>query len=158
KAFVQQHFNPKAIIATSGPDQGKTFSDAVGKRNTEGIMVPEDWWAGAKTYQNSLFVKTYLQMFHGKAQDISTDSAEAYSVGQTFYQVVKKTHTLNNGTIIKGLHKYHFNTVEGPNWYSKYGQPHGQRFLVQWLKGKPTPVYPPRLATHKPEFPKPSWK
>lgn len=157
KAFIQQHYNPKAIIATSGPDQGKTFSDAVGKKHTEAIFVPEDWWAGAKTYQNSLFIKAYLKQYGGKAADISTDSAEAYAVGQVFYQVAKRSHTLNNGKIIKALHKLHFKTVEGPNWFGKYGQPHGQRFLVQWQKGKPLPVYPAKLAVSKPEYPKPNW-
>src|SRR5437764_6362481 len=30
-SFVQQHYNPKAFIATAGPDQGATFVKAIGK-------------------------------------------------------------------------------------------------------------------------------
>ena len=33
QAFKQQHYNPKAIIATAGPDQGKQFTDAIGGIN-----------------------------------------------------------------------------------------------------------------------------
>ena len=33
--FIQQHFNPKAFIATAGPDQGATFVKAVGGRQRE---------------------------------------------------------------------------------------------------------------------------
>src|SRR5207245_234717 len=29
KTFIQQKYNPKTIIETTGPDQGKTFSDAL---------------------------------------------------------------------------------------------------------------------------------
>src|ERR1700737_3614312 len=40
-AFKQQHYNPKAIIATAGPDQGKQFTDAIGGTATaEGVFVP----------------------------------------------------------------------------------------------------------------------
>ncbi len=40
KAFQQQHYNPKALIATGGPDQGKDFSDKVGAANTAGHHGP----------------------------------------------------------------------------------------------------------------------
>ena len=33
--FIQQHYNPKAFIATSGPDQGQQFVNAVGCRQRE---------------------------------------------------------------------------------------------------------------------------
>ena len=39
QAFAQQHYNPKTIIETTGPDQGASFSGPLGA-NTEGIMVP----------------------------------------------------------------------------------------------------------------------
>ena len=40
-AFIQQHYNPKAFIATAGPDQGAQFVKAVGAGNENGIFVPE---------------------------------------------------------------------------------------------------------------------
>src|SRR5438477_10550841 len=45
QAFKQQHYNPKAIIATAGPDQGKQFTDAIGGANAaEGVFVPNGGW------------------------------------------------------------------------------------------------------------------
>lgn len=155
--FIQQHYNPKAIVATSGPDQGKQFSDAIKLANTEGIMVPEGWWYGAKTYQNSSFVKQYLKTYGGKVADISQDTPEAYSVGQVVQQVVAKTHSLNNATLIKALHSGTFNTVQGPMRWNAIGEPQGTMFLVQWLHGKPLPVYPAKFAVAKAIYPKPNW-
>src|SRR3989442_1489542 len=43
KVFQQQHYNPKSLVETTGPDQGKDFSDKAGSANTEGIMVPAGW-------------------------------------------------------------------------------------------------------------------
>src|SRR6266481_8252562 len=41
QAFKQQHYNPKAIIATAGPDQGADFLKNVGgATSAEGIFVP----------------------------------------------------------------------------------------------------------------------
>src|ERR1700694_2559038 len=45
KVFQQQHYNPKALVETTGPDQGKDFADKVGAANTEGVMVPATWWS-----------------------------------------------------------------------------------------------------------------
>jgi branched-chain amino acid transport system substrate-binding protein len=155
--FIQQHYNPKAIIATSGPDQGKTFSKAVGLRNTEGIMVPEGWWYGAKTYQNTQFIKTYLSHYHGTVADISQDVPEAYSVGQVLQQAVQKTRSLDNGALIQQLHRGRFQTLQGPMRFDSAGRPLGQSFIVQWQKGQPLPVYPSSFATRKVEYPKPAW-
>ena len=46
-AFIQQHYNPKAFIATAGPDQGASFVKAVGGNgNAEAIMYPNGWYPG----------------------------------------------------------------------------------------------------------------
>ena len=45
--FIQQHYNPKAFIATAGPDQGAAFLKAIGgASNAEGVMVPNGWYPG----------------------------------------------------------------------------------------------------------------
>jgi branched-chain amino acid transport system substrate-binding protein len=155
--FIQQHYSPKAIIATSGPDQGKTFSKAVGLRNTEGIMVPEGWWYGAKTFQNPRFIKSYLQRYHGTVADISQDVPEAYSVGQILQQAVTKIHSLSNAALISEIHRGTFQTLQGPMRFDSIGRPLGQTFIVQWQKGKPLPVYPARFAVRNVEYPKPAW-
>jgi len=53
KAFKQQHYNPKALIAASGPDQGDQFTKPIGGvKVAEGIFVPNGgWYAGINTFQ-----------------------------------------------------------------------------------------------------------
>jgi branched-chain amino acid transport system substrate-binding protein len=155
--FIQQHYNPKALVATSGPDQGKQFSDAIGLANTEGILVPQGWWYGAKTFQNKIFISEYLRAYHGTVADISQDTPEAYSVGQVIQQAVSQIHSLNNAALINELHRGTFHTVQGPMRWNGLGQPQGQMFLVQWRNGKPIPVYPRGMAVRTPEYPKPPW-
>src|SRR5262249_58404239 len=46
KAFQQQHYNPKIVAATAGPDQGAAFIKAVGKSNATGIMTANGWDGG----------------------------------------------------------------------------------------------------------------
>ena len=43
QAFAQQHYNPKAFIATGGPDQGAAFVKAAGAKNANGVAVPNGW-------------------------------------------------------------------------------------------------------------------
>ena len=45
KTFISQHYNPKTLIETAGPDQGAQYAGKLGA-NTEGIMVPAGWTAG----------------------------------------------------------------------------------------------------------------
>ena len=40
---------------------------------------------------------------------------------------------------------------------SAIGEPQGQDLLVEWVKGKLYPVYPPKVALHAPTEPKPPW-
>src|SRR2546430_9997946 len=43
--FRSQHYNPQAIIATAGPDQGSQFTNAIGGvKNAEGVYVPNGGW------------------------------------------------------------------------------------------------------------------
>ena len=72
-------------------------------------------------------------------------------------QVVKKTHSLNNATIIKALHSGKFQTVQGPMRWNKIGEPQGDTFIVQWQKANTYPVYPKSVATKNLEYPKPNW-
>ena len=47
KALQQQHFNPKILAASAGPDQGAAFLSAIGgAKNATGTMVPNGWYAG----------------------------------------------------------------------------------------------------------------
>jgi branched-chain amino acid transport system substrate-binding protein len=159
QAFKQQHFNPMAIIASAGPDQGSQFSGPIGGVNAaEGIMVPNGWYTGAKTYRNAQMVQDYLAKYGGQASDISADTSEAYSVGQVLEQAATKIHSINNAKLITELHSGDtYQTVGGPVKFNARGENiAGLIFIFQWQKGSLVPVYPtPQTAS--PEFPKPNW-
>ncbi len=80
--FIQQHYNPKAFIATAGPDQGAQFVKAVGAGNENGIFVPNGWYGGFKKADSEKMVQEYIAKYGGTPSDVNADVAEAYSVGQ----------------------------------------------------------------------------
>ena len=159
QAFIQQHFNPKTIIETTGPDQGASFSDPLGA-NTEGVMVPAGWTASATAYGNDTFVKEYIAKYGGAAADISADAAEAYSVGQVVDQASARANSIDNAKLITQLHSGTYNTVQGPMSFDATGKPVGGVgvYIEQWQNGSAIFVYPTTVAVKPPEFPKPNWK
>ena len=99
-AFIQQHYNPKAFIATAGPDQGAAFVKAVGTGNENGIFVPNGWYGGFKKADSEQMVKEYIAKYGGTASGVNADVAEAYSVGQVLAQAVEATHGFDQQKII----------------------------------------------------------
>src|SRR6202171_4855085 len=157
KAFQQQHYNPKALIFTGGPDQGKDFSDKVGAANTEGVMVPAGWFSSAKTPRNAAFVSEFIAANGGAPGDISQDAAEAYSVGEVVDQAAQKGHSIANSALITALHSGTYQTIQGPMAFDSLGRPNGATFIVQWQNGVTVPVYPTSSAVAQPEYPKPNF-
>jgi branched-chain amino acid transport system substrate-binding protein len=158
--FKQQHYNPKAFIATTGPDLGKDFLTAVGgEGNAEGIMVGNLWYAGANYPGNADMVKAYLAQYGGTADGMNGDVAEGYSVGQVVQQAVEKIQSLDNAKLIAELHSGDtFTTVEGPVKFDDVGQNVlAVALLFQWQGGKFIPVYPAASAVAAPEYPKMDW-
>ncbi len=79
-AFKQQHFHPKILGASAGPDQGAAFPTAVGgSKNATGTMVPNGWYPGFINPLSHAFVHAYIVAYGGTASDINADAAEAYS-------------------------------------------------------------------------------
>jgi branched-chain amino acid transport system substrate-binding protein len=159
KIFQQQHYNPKSLIETTGPDQGKDFSDKVGSAD-EGVMVPAGWTSGATAYGNSQFVSEFIAKYGGTAGGISADAAEAYSVGQVVEQAAKKANSIENAKLITALHSGTYQTIQGPMSFDSTGKPQGGVgvYIEQWQSGQAVFVYPPTVAgSNKPEFPKPNW-
>jgi branched-chain amino acid transport system substrate-binding protein len=159
KAFQQQHYNPKSLIETTGPDQGKDFADKVGARNTEGIMVPAGWTPDAKAYGNDKFVSEFVAKYGGDPGGISADAAEAYSVGQVVDQASKKANSIDNKALISALHSGTYNTIQGPMSFDNVGKPVGGVgvYIEQWQGGAAKFVYPSSVAAAPPEYPKPNW-
>jgi branched-chain amino acid transport system substrate-binding protein len=138
--FKQQRFNPKMIIATSGPDQGQTFLNAVGMSNANGIMVPDSWYGGLPNALSHVMVQEYIAKYGGTASDINADVAEAYSSGEVLADAVSNVG-LSNAKIIGYLHglRVPLDTVQGPAQWGPYvvHRPSGMNtkavsFVFQW--------------------------
>ncbi len=160
KGLRQQHYNPKALIATGGPDAGVQFTDPIGGvQRAEGIFVPNGgWYPDATTYQNAAFVSSYLTKYGGKKIDINSGSAQGYAVGQVLEQAVKKANSIDNTKIIDELHKDTFNSTQGPVKFSAKGENMAAApYLFQWLHGQLLIVFPFDQAQSAPEYPKQSW-
>jgi branched-chain amino acid transport system substrate-binding protein len=159
--FKQQHFNPQALIATAGPDQGDQFTKAIGgTKAAEAIMVPNGgWFPQANTPGNAQMVKEYIAKYGGTADSISSDVAEGYAVGQVIQQAVTKINSLDNQKLIAELHSgATFTTVQGPVKFDTTGQnTAATAYLFQWQNGSLVPVYPTNVASTQPEYPKPNW-
>jgi len=169
KAFRQQHYNPKGIIASAGPDQGAQFSGPIGGTNVaEGIFYPNGWAPTINvpavsgvpgSISNADFVNDFIAANGGAAGDISADSPEAYSAGQVLQQAIEKIHSIDNAKIIAELHSGDtFHTVQGDVKFDSTGQnTTGIVYVFQWQKGQVTLVYPSAQAAATPEYPKPNW-
>jgi branched-chain amino acid transport system substrate-binding protein len=159
--FKQQHYNPQALIATAGPDQGDQFLKAIGgATSAEAIMVPNGgWFPQANTTGNAQMVQEYLAKYGGTAADISSDVAEAYSVGQVVQQAATKINSIDNAKLIAELHSSDtYNSVQGPVKFDDTGQNlAATAYLFQWQKGNLVPVYPANVASAEPVYPKPNW-
>jgi branched-chain amino acid transport system substrate-binding protein len=160
-AFVQQHYQPKAFIATAGPDQGSQFVKAVGTGNENGIFVPNGWFGGFQKADSLAMVKEYIAKYGGTASDVNADVAEAYSVGQVIAQAVQATHGFDNAKIIAYLHSgATFDSVQGPVKFDALGENTAQKTLTfQWQKGTLVQSIPTATpGSHPPLYPKPAWQ
>jgi branched-chain amino acid transport system substrate-binding protein len=166
KQFAQQNYNPKAMIATAGPDQGQQFISNVGAKNTNGIMVPNEWYPEANQPGNAQMVAAYIAAYGGTAQDISADVAEAYSVGEVTAQAVTNNKSLDQTKLIAQLHSGTFTSVQGPVKFDSTGQNTlAYSYVFQWQNGTLLPFQPDSNQALQPvppsttpvEYPKPSW-
>jgi branched-chain amino acid transport system substrate-binding protein len=166
KQFVQQNYNPKALIATAGPDQGTQFISNVGASHTEGILVPNGWYATQSTTGNAAMVAAYIAKYGGNASGISSDIPEAYSVGEVTAQAVTKVGSLDQTKLIAELHSDTFDSVQGKVKFDSTGQNTAAfSYIFQWQKGALLPYQPDSTDTLVPvppsttpiEYPKAPW-
>jgi branched-chain amino acid transport system substrate-binding protein len=157
KALVQAGYSPKFLFFANGANSPVEFPDKVGAKNVNGIFSCSDWTPIEPSNGNSVFVSQYLKRYGGNKFLIDNNSAEAWAVGQLLQEVVKKTGTIDNKTIISTLHKGTWPTIEGNLKWDANGQPNGGDLLVEWVHGKLLPVFPKSFAVAKPFSPKPPW-
>jgi len=155
--FQHVGFTPRYFIASSGPDQGSAFINAVGPGPAVGALVPNGW-SGTFPYALShIMVQDYIAKYGGTAAGINADVAEAYSAGQVEAAAVRATRSLNQQAIINYLHKATVQTVVGPVQFNKDGQNTNlseQALIFQWQPGQGgsglpqfVKVLPPGLGT-----------
>ena len=160
QAFAQQHYNPLALVATAGPDQGADFLKAV-NGNSEGVMVPNGWYYGYANAESHAMVSAYVKAYGGKAADINADVAEGYSVGQIAQAAATATHSLDQKKIIAYLHSgVTMQSVQGAVKFDSLGENVAAKaFTFQWQNGKPVQVLPASDPNSvKLEYPKQAWK
>lgn len=166
KQFIQQEYNPKALIATAGPDQGAQFISNVGANHTQGIMVPNGWYATADNPGNAAMVAAYIKMYGGTIDGVSSDVPEAYSVGEVTAQAVKAVGSLDQKKLIDELHSGTFDSVQGKVKFDSTGQNTAAfAFVFQWQSGKLGPFKPTTAGvltavapeTSAIEYPKHNW-
>ena len=162
QALMQQHFNPKILAASAGPDQGAAFLSAIGgSKNATGTMVPNGWYAGMPNALSQQFVKDYNAKYGGTPADINADAAEAYSVGETLAGAVHATNSLSNPKVISYLHSgVTVQTVQGPAKFNAVGQNIvASHFIFQWQHGAKFVQVLPTSAQGSVAIvnPKPAW-
>ena len=162
QAFMQQHYNPKILAASAGPDQGAAFLSAVGgPTNATGTMVPNGWYPGFNNPLSHAFVNNYIAAYGGTPADINADAAEAYSVGDTLAAAVNATHSLSNTKVISYLHSgVTVQTVQGPAKFNAIGQNvAASHFIFQWQTGAKFVQVLPTTAQGSVAIvnPKPAW-
>jgi branched-chain amino acid transport system substrate-binding protein len=162
QAFMQQHYNPKILAASAGPDQGAAFLSAVGgPKNATGTMVPNGWYAGFPNPLSQAFVKNYNATYGGTPADINADAAEAYSVGETLAAAVNATKSLSNAKVISYLHSgVTVQTVQGPAKFNAIGENVvAAHFIFQWQTGSKFVQVLPTNASGSVAIvnPKPAW-
>jgi branched-chain amino acid transport system substrate-binding protein len=161
QAFEQAHYNPKAFIATAGPDQGTTFLKAVGPTFANGVMVPNAWFGGSKNAESVKMVNEYIKKYGGTASGVNADVAEAYAVGQVITAAVKATGGFNNASIITYLHSgVTIPSVLGAVKFNSLGENNQPTaFTFQWQGTKFVEVNPTTdPGATKILYPKPAWK
>src|SRR5499427_9230354 len=162
QAFIQQHYTPKILAASAGPDQGSAFLSAIGgPTNATGTMVPNGWYPGFQNPLSQAFVKNYTATYGGTPADINADAAEAYSVGETLAAAVNATKSLSNAKVISYLHSgVTVQTVQGPAKFNAIGENVvAAHFIFQWQTGSKFVQVLPTGATGSVAIvnPKPAW-
>ena len=162
QAFMQQHYTPKILAASAGPDQGAAFLSAVGgAKNATGTLVPNGWYPGFQNPLSQAFVKNYNATYGGTPADINADAAEAYSVGETLAAAVNATKSLSNAKVISYLHSgVTVQTVQGPAKFNAIGENVvAAHFIFQWQTGSKFVQVLPTGATGSVAIvnPKPAW-
>jgi len=156
-AYQAAGYQPRFAYFTSGPSLPEPFRNGVGAA-TEGVFSSVSWFPDANEYQNSEFVRKYIEKFGGSLGDIPEDAANAFTAGQVLQQAIENTNSIDNAVLMEELHKGTYNTVVGPLSFDSVGAPQGSYMLLQWQGETFVIVGPGDRAELDPLTPpKPKW-
>jgi branched-chain amino acid transport system substrate-binding protein len=158
QAFVQQQYNPKAVITVQGPDFGSAFAEALGEENAAGVLAGATWNAELQTPGNEEFVDLYVAAYGGSPAEIVDFTAMAYSTGEVVAQVVEAAQSLEQEQLIEAAHAGEFETITGPVKLDEQGlNTAATGITLQWQDGAPAIVLPEEFANATFEYPKADW-
>jgi branched-chain amino acid transport system substrate-binding protein len=158
-------YSPKALFQTSAPSEAKTYSDAIGIANTNGVFYAVSWSPSAKGSRyplNQDFLSAYKKKFKGSLP--AEDAADAFAAAQVLQTAVAKVGKIDQDKIKDYLHSKPVRTILGPLSWDANGAPRQAFFLAQWQCSGGTKcasqiVAPKVVATTKKiVYPKPAWK
>lgn len=154
RSFQKVGFTPKTLFQTNSPSD-TSYPDAVGTRNTEGVLTALAYSPDAPTPGNAAFVSAYKAKYSTVPSD---DAANSYTAGQVLAAAVTAVGRLDQSAIADWLHKNTVSTIVGPLSWDAAGKPKGSLLLAQWQNGKLQIVAPAAEATSKQiEWAKPGW-
>jgi branched-chain amino acid transport system substrate-binding protein len=160
RAFQGANYTPKIFIAASGPDQGQSFLNTLGRNGAEAMMVPDGWYGEEQNALSHVMVQDYIAKFGGTASDINADVAEAYAAGEVLADAVTATHSFKGSVQAQYLHTHTLPTAEGPAKFNSVGEnidAINSAFIFQWQNGHFFQVLPKQQGIQAPEVPKPHW-
>ena len=145
--------NPKFLFMLIGPTiaaYGGAFGGA-----TEGICAMGDWspklpWSGSKEFN-----ERYNNKFNTRPDNL--DSVEAFSACQVIEQAIGIAGSLDKEKIRDAIANNEFMTIRGPVKFKGTENTVSPAGILQYQKGNLELIWPEKIQTAKPLYPKPAW-
>ncbi|WP_405728899.1 amino acid ABC transporter substrate-binding protein [Streptomyces sp. NBC_00028] len=148
RAMLKADLTPKWLYQTTAPSLGQQYADAIGAKNTEGIMFGISHAPSAKTPGNEEFVAKYKEMYDG--EEPPEDAADAYAAGQVLQAAAEGVGSVDDQSALADwLRKKSVTTVLGDLEWNDDGSPIGEFLVGQWQGDSVQYVLPQKAATSK---------
>jgi branched-chain amino acid transport system substrate-binding protein len=129
---------------------GRAFSNSSEGITTMGCWSPKGPWAGAKKFNED-----YIKKWNIKPDYL--DSVVAYQECQVLEQAIEKAGTLDRKKIRDVIAKEEFDTINGKVRFEGKENVVTPSGILQYQKGELEIIWPEKIATSRPIFPKPPW-
>lgn len=154
RSFQKLGFSPDMFYQTNTPTD-PTFTKAIGKGKSEGILTYLAYSDQATYPGNAEFVKGYQAKFGSPP---SEDAANSYTAGQILAAGVEGAGSLDQDEIADWLHANEVQTIVGPLSWDAAGKSQGSMLLAQFKDDELEVIEPADVATSKDVvYRKPAW-